>query len=93
MVVVYDLLLLGLVLSDTENSVSANLFGALQLLNPADVYRLFNLAGSEAASLVSGTLGLLEGSFLSSGVLIAFLCVWIIVPLILSMWIFRRHEL
>lgn len=93
MVVVYDLLLLGLVLVDEQNSVSANLFGALQLLNPADVYRLFNLAGSEAASLVSGTLGLLDGSFLSTGVLIAALCLWIIAPLLISIWIFRRHEL
>jgi Cu-processing system permease protein len=93
MVVVYDLLLLGLVLIDSGRGVSANLFGTLQLLNPADVYRLFNLAGSEAASLVSGTVGLLEGSFLSPAVLVAFLCLWVIVPLLISIWIFRRHEL
>jgi Cu-processing system permease protein len=78
---------------DSDHRVSAKLFSALQLLNPADVYRLFNLAGSEAAGLVSGTLGVLEGSFLNSGVLIAFLGLWIIAPLAASIWIFKRHEL
>jgi len=93
MVVVYDLLLLGLVLTDTENNISENLFGAFLLLNPADVYRLFNLAGSDAASLVSGSFGVLENSFLSSGVLILCLALWIVAPLLTSIWIFKHHEL
>ena len=92
-VVVYDLLLLGLVLSDTRDLISSDLFSTLLLLNPADIYRLFNLAGSEAASLVSGSLGALESSFLSAGLLLSALCLWIIVPITAAIWVFNRHEL
>ncbi len=92
-VVVYDLLLLGLVLNDNEHRVSTDLFGTLLLLNPADVYRLFNLAGSSAASLVSGSVGLLDDSFLSPPLLILVLCLWIVAPLLLSIRVFTRDEL
>lgn len=92
-VVIYDLLLLGLVLSDAGKVINSDMFGALLLLNPADIYRLFNLAGSEAASLVSGTLGTMDSSFLSSGLLLSVLCLWIIVPIAISIWVFNRHEL
>jgi len=92
LVVVYDLLLLGLVLTDTDNALSSDVFSALLLLNPADVYRLFNLAGSEAASMVSGSLGALEQSFLSPGLLLGALGFWIVAPLWLAVWKFKRHE-
>jgi len=93
MVVVYDLLLLGVVLADSEHSISTNLFGTLLLLNPADVYRLLNLAGSEAASLVSGSLGVMDSSVLHPGILITVLGLWTLLPLATSIWIFKRHEL
>ncbi len=93
MVVLYDLLLLGLVLADTEQRLSASVFGGLILLNPADIYRLFNLAGSEAASLVSGSTGLLEASIAGPGMLLGLLVVWIVVPLLISVLIFQRREL
>jgi Cu-processing system permease protein len=93
MVVLYDLLLLGLVLADTEQSLSASVFGGLILLNPADIYRLFNLAGSDAASLVSGSTGLLEASVAGPGMLLGLLVGWIAVPLLISMLIFQRRQL
>ncbi len=93
LVVLYDLILLGIVLSSPLESFSANLFGAFMLLNPADVYRLFNLAGSEAASLVSGSAGVLESSFLTPEILAISLFLWIILPLLTSIWVFKRHEL
>lgn len=93
LVVVYDLLLLGVVLTDSQHTINADVFSAALLLNPADVYRLFNLAGSDAASLVSGSLGTLESSFLNPGILIGALCLWIVTPLSAAMWIFRHHEL
>ncbi|RLQ20505.1 ABC transporter permease [Seongchinamella unica] len=93
LVVVFDLLLLGLVLVDSENLISTELFAGLLLLNPADIYRLFNLAGSDAASLVSGSLGALDDSFLSPGLLLGVLTLWLVLPLASAIWIFRRHEL
>jgi Cu-processing system permease protein len=92
-VVVYDLLLLGLVLNDSEHRVGTDLFGTLLLLNPADVYRLFNLAGSSSASLISGSVGLMDDSFLSPPLLILVLCLWVVAPLLVSIRVFTRHEL
>lgn len=92
-VVIYDLLLLGVVLVDSEHSISADMFSLILLFNPADVYRLFNLAGSEAASLVSGSLGTLDSSMLNTGVLITALALWIALPLLSSIWVFKRLEL
>jgi Cu-processing system permease protein len=92
-VVVYDLLLLGLVLNDSGHRISTDLFGTLLLLNPADVYRLFNLAGSSSASLVSGSVGLMDDSFLSPALLILVLCLWVVAPLLVSVRVFTRHEL
>ncbi|NCF19186.1 MAG: ABC transporter permease subunit [Haliea sp.] len=92
-VVVYDLLLLGVLLTGAGTRVSSDLFGMLMLLNPADIYRLFNLAGTEAASLVSGSLGSFEGTFLTPGILLAGLFIWVALPMAGSLWIFKRHEL
>jgi Cu-processing system permease protein len=92
-VVVYDLLLLGLVLNDSGHWISTDLFGTLLLLNPADVYRLFNLAGTSSASLVSGSVGLMDDSFLSPALLILVLCLWVVAPLLVSVRVFTRHEL
>jgi Cu-processing system permease protein len=93
MVVVYDLLLLGAVVADTGQQTNGNLFAALMLLNPADTYRLFNLAGSEAANLVTGASGLLDASLLSWQLLIGVLSLWLLLPLVIATLIFRRQEL
>jgi Cu-processing system permease protein len=92
-VVLYDLLLLGLVLADSEQTMSSSLFGSLILLNPADVYRLFNLAGSEAASMVAGTSGIMDTSYTSPSLLLGLLAVWMVLPLLAAILIFQRREL
>jgi Cu-processing system permease protein len=92
-VVLYDLLLLGVLLADKEHGLSSSLLGSLILFNPADAYRLFNLAGSEAASMVSGTAGLLEDSMLEPWMLVGVLLLWVIVPLAIALLIFQRREL
>jgi Cu-processing system permease protein len=92
-VVLYDLLLLGLVLADSEQTMSSSLFGSLILFNPADVYRLFNLAGSEAASMVAGTSGIMDTSYTSPSLLLGLLAVWMVLPLLAAILIFQRREL
>lgn len=92
-VVLYDLLLLGTILTDTGQTIDTGVFSTLLLVNPADAYRLFNLAGSDAANLVSGNFGTLEGSVLSPALLIGSMCLWVALPLAATLWIFQRHEL
>jgi Cu-processing system permease protein len=92
-VVLYDLLLLGILLADKEQGLSSSLLGLLILLNPADTYRLLNLAGTGEASLVSGTAGLLDNSLLEPWMFVAILLLWVLLPLAMALLLFQRREL
>jgi Cu-processing system permease protein len=50
-VLLYDTALLGILVADQGRIVGPALLDALLLLNPADVYRLFNLTGSDNVSI------------------------------------------
>lgn len=91
MLVLYDLLLLGLVLADKEQRLLPEVFFGLVLANPADVYRLYNLAGSEAASLVSGVANMAHS--MSPNSLLAIMSGWIVILLSISIYLFNRKEL
>lgn len=91
MLVLYDLLLLGLVLSDKEQQLMPEVFAGLVLANPADVYRLYNLAGSEAASLVSGVANMELA--VSANSLLGLMGLWTLVLLSISVFLFNRKEL
>jgi len=53
-VVLYDLVLLGLLLTDHEQRIGQTLFSALMLVSPADTYRLLNLTAFDTAGQVAG---------------------------------------
>jgi Cu-processing system permease protein len=65
----------------------------LLLLNPTDVYRMFNLAGSANVSVFSGMAGLADTMTLNPAALLAVLAVWITLPLALAALAFSRREL
>lgn len=92
MVVIYDLLLLGLLLADSEQTLAPNVLEALILLNPADVYRLFNLTGSEAAGLLAGTATIAQATTVGVNALLGILLLWVAVPLAIAILIFQRRE-
>ena len=52
-VLVFDLVLLGVLVMDHGQRIGSELLNLLFLLNPADVFRIFNLAGTSGAGLVS----------------------------------------
>ncbi len=54
MVILYDLALLGLLLSDTTQSIGPGLFSFLMHINPADAFRIFNLSNFENARAITG---------------------------------------
>lgn len=60
LVVLYDLALLGLLVTDTGGTFAAHVFPYAMVLNPADAFRLFNLASLGASSLVGGMAGVAE---------------------------------
>jgi Cu-processing system permease protein len=91
-VVFYDLILLGALLADKSHIIESKILAALILFNPTDVYRLFNLTGSEIATLVSGMSGVTQTELLEPITLISTLILWSFIPLMLSIFIFNKRE-
>lgn len=92
LVLVWDMALLGLLVADRDRVMPVGLVHALLLLDPADVYRLFNLSGRAAAGMVSGVGGLSAQTSFSGGMLLAVLTGWIAAPLTLAALIFHRRS-
>lgn len=92
-VVLYDLALLGALMLDDNQVISQQLFGALMLANPTDVYRILNLANIDTVATVTGMTGLTEAAALGNGTLLASLAAWIIVPLLLAFALFHSKEI
>lgn len=93
LVLIYDMALLGLLVVDQGRTVSGAVLNALLLLNPTDVYRLINLAGSAEVSGFSGMAGLSASTGLSPALLLATLAAWTLLPLALAAFTFKRREL
>lgn len=91
MVVVFDLALLGLLVS-ADRFVPSNLFGWILLLDPADVFRLVNLTGFDNVRKLSGMAAIAEGTGLSRGLLLTALLAWTALPMTAAAFIFRRRE-
>lgn len=91
-VIIYDMGLLGAIVSTKGVGFSPGLLSILLMANPTDAYRLLNL-GSDTAGSVSALSGLAASSKLSPTVLMASLALWVAVPLSLAMLRFSRREL
>lgn len=92
-VLIYDTALLGILVADQGRMVGKPMLDALLLLNPADVYRLFNMTASQSVSVYSGMAGPGDPAALPAPVFLAVLGAWIVVPLALAIVAFRRRPL
>jgi Cu-processing system permease protein len=93
LVLLYDMALLGLLVWDQGRTITVATFNGLLLLDPADIYRIFNLSGFAKVSLFSGMAGLAAQAQWSRGALLLALCLWIAAPLTLAALLFRRKQL
>lgn len=91
-VLIYDMALLGALVAAGGHALPAGLLDTLLLLNPTDAYRMLNLGSGEASAL-SGMGGIAGHTALNATILIAALCAWTIVPLVLAAATFSRREL
>ncbi len=89
-VLVFDLALLA-VLVISEGSFNPEALPWLLLLNPADIYRLINLAGFESSSNSVGVMALAGDLPVSSLVLWGCLVAWVGASLALAHWMFARR--
>ncbi len=92
-VVLYDMALLGVLVADEGHAVTAELFGALMLANPADLYRMFNLAGADGVAAMSGMAGLAARAGFGAPALLLAMAAWTVVPLVAAGALFARREL
>lgn len=87
-VLIFDLLLMGALVASHGNLGSA-VFGALLMLNPADVFRLLNIFSSKEVQGMYGLATVMPGSLTNPLVLVTILLGWIIVPFFLANWRFK----
>ncbi len=93
LVVLYDLGLLGLLLADTAQRLSTGVVAGLLLANPTDIFRIINLTGNEAVSLLAGMAEAGRAAGFSPVLLGGLLLAWVVVPLVLTVLRFQRKEL
>lgn len=91
-VLVFDLVLLG-VLVASEGEFSPQALPWLLLLNPADIYRLLNILAFEGGAGMTGVLSLGADLPLPAAGLWLALLAWVVIPLTLAGWLFRRRRI
>lgn len=89
---VYDMALLGILVADQGRTLTAGVLDTLLLMNPTDVYRLFNLSGFTGVGQFAGMAGLAGKTVWSQSMLLTALLTWTAVPLALAVTIFARRE-
>jgi len=90
LVVLYDIALLGSLVADSGGVFTSHVFPWLLVLNPADAFRLLNLAGGEAALAASGISTALHS--LPVYMPLVSLLVWPAAALLGAWCLFRRIE-
>lgn len=92
-VLIYDMALLGILVLDQGNIITAPVLNALLLFNPADAYRVLNLTGIGGVSQFTGMAGLSQDAALPAFALIAALLLWTALPLTGAALALRRRQL
>jgi Cu-processing system permease protein len=87
-VLIFDLVLTGaLVVSD--GNLGSGVFGALLMLNPADVFRLLNIFSSEQVQSMYGLATVMPERLTNPMVLTAIMFGWIVAPFLIARWRFK----
>jgi len=87
----FDLALLALLVG-VEDGITQQGLTQLMMLNPTDIFRLVNLAGLDSSD-VNGALAVAINASLSQGQLISALLAWVVLPLTLAIFIFKKKTL
>ncbi|WP_019614274.1 ABC transporter permease [Psychromonas ossibalaenae] len=90
-ILVFDLVLLALLIG-IENGVSQQGLVQLMMLNPADLFRLINLAALDTGD-VNGVLAVAVNSSHSAMTLLLVMLGWVIAPLLAAMAVFSKKTI
>ncbi|NOX08668.1 MAG: ABC transporter permease [Gammaproteobacteria bacterium] len=91
-VLIFDMVLLGLLVMES-GSGDGEWLSYLLLLNPADIFRIANLASFEAVREYTGLAVIATGPLFNPAVLLGILVAWICLPLGLAITIFQRKSI
>ena len=89
-VVLFDLGLLAAVVMSGDGFFTRSIFPWVMAANPADAFRLWNIAGSENLSIATGMVG--AGDSLPSWAAPASLALWLLLGFLFALAAFRRRE-
>lgn len=89
-VVLYDLALVGILVADTGQTIGQSAVAAAMALNPADAFRVYNLAHLSAAADTTGFGNAAAG--VSSATLLISITAWFAVASLLAYLAFKRYE-
>lgn len=87
-VLVFDLLLLGLLVS-TGGKVAGDSFAWLLMLNPTDVFRVLNVFSMEDVRTLYGLASVMPESLGNPLTMGAVMVAWIVLPLLIANWRFK----
>ena len=88
LIVLFDLALLAAVVADDGGGFTTGAFPWFLLSNPADAFRLFNLAASEATSAAAGLAGASDS--IPAGRALVSILLWPPLALLLAFTAFRK---
>jgi len=91
-VVLFDMALLGVLSSNMSAYLPDAIVKWVMLANPADAYRMFNLATSEDTALLSGMAGLRSDQVVSPIMTLSVLATWILFPVLAFCFAFQRRR-
>lgn len=91
-VVLYDLGLLGALVADAGGAFSKNVFPYLLVANPADAFRLYNIAALDTGAISTGLTGVTENLPFPAEMGLVSLGVWLVAALVMASLVFRMLE-
>ena len=92
-VIIFDLLLLGGLVSGLDVVISEDLFPFLLLANPADAFRMLNMEAVAGSGLISGMTEVTANSAIAPAILWSSLLLWVLVPVALAVHFFKKKDI
>ncbi len=92
-ILLYDMALLGVIVTDQGENMHASIFNILLIANPADAFRVFNLTGFSINASLSGMSAVAGQAAFPAYISLISLVFWIFIPLSLANIIFSKKEI
>lgn len=92
-VIIFDLLLLGSLVSGADEMLSPEAFSGFLLANPTDIFRMINMGSVSGSGLVGGMAEVSASAGLSSSLLWSSMLVWCVAPIMIGAFMFKRRDI